>query len=62
MATAIHGSWFAGLVRLMPAAMRNALDAWSYRIAMERADRRRNAGKKAIVPAPTDYQVRPWRD
>ncbi len=62
MAAAVHTSWFAGVVRLMPAALRNALDAWSYRIAMEHAARRRNAGKPAIAPAPTEYKLRAWRD
>ena len=62
MTAAVHISWFAGVVRLMPTALRNALDAWSYRIAMERAQRRRDAAKPAVVVPPTDYTLRPWRD
>lgn len=65
MTAAVHISWLSGVVRLLPATLRNALDAWSYRIAMEHAERRRNAGKvqvAAAAPAPIDYKVRPWRD
>ena len=62
MTAAVHISWFAGVVRLLPASLRKALDAWSYRIAMEHAERRRNAGKAPAAPAPIDYKVRPWRD
>lgn len=65
MTAAARVSWFAGVVRLMPASLRDALDAWSYRIALEHAERRRNAGTAArtpVAPPPTDYKVRPWRD
>lgn len=42
-ATAHHGLLIAILHRL-PARVLKALDAWSYRVARQRAERRRQAG------------------
>ena len=37
----------SALLRRLPARWHAALDAWSYRIAQKRAQRRREAGKRA---------------
>ncbi len=39
-----RSSWLASLLRRLPAPLLARLDAWSYRIAMQRAQRRRDAG------------------
>ena len=37
----------SALLRRLPARWHAALDAWSYRVAQKRAQRRREAGKRA---------------
>lgn len=61
MAALAQRSWVTQLLRLMPAQLHKALDAWSYRVAQDRAQRRRMA-RQAPQVAPTDYKIRPWRD
>jgi hypothetical protein len=62
MAATAHISWFGGVMRLLPDRLHAALDAWSHRIALEHMERRRSAGRKAVIPPPTNYKLRPWRD
>ncbi|HSV36892.1 MAG TPA: hypothetical protein VLI46_15125 [Ramlibacter sp.] len=68
MAALAHTSWLSLALRLIPARLHERLDAWSLRLAQERAERRREAGRRrkaaatvatALVPA---YKLRPWRD
>lgn len=44
MAAAVHTSWLTPVLRRLPAPLLAKLDAWSYRIAMQRAQKRREAG------------------
>lgn len=44
MPAAAHTSWLCSLLRRLPAPLLARLDAWSYRIAMQRAQRRRAIG------------------
>lgn len=44
MAAVDHTSWLTPVLRRLPAPLLARLDAWSYRIAMQRAQRRRAAG------------------
>ncbi|HWI83555.1 hypothetical protein [Ramlibacter sp.] len=41
-----HTSWLSPVVRRLPARLVATLDAWSYRIALQRAERRRAAGQR----------------
>jgi len=44
MAAVDHTSWLTPVLRRLPARLLAKLDAWSYRIAVQRAQRRRAAG------------------
>lgn len=44
MAAVVHTSWLTPVLRRLPAPLLAKLDAWSYRIAMQRAQSRRAAG------------------
>lgn len=44
MAAVNHTSWLSPVLRRLPAPLLAKLDAWSYRIAVQRAQRRRAAG------------------
>jgi hypothetical protein len=44
MAAVTHTSWLTRALRRLPAPLLAKLDAWSYRIALQRAQRRRAAG------------------
>jgi len=44
MPAVAHTSWLCSLLRRLPAPLLARLDAWSYRIAMQRAQRRRAIG------------------
>lgn len=44
MAAVAHTSWLTRALRRLPAPLLAKLDAWSYRIALQRAQRRRAAG------------------
>lgn len=39
-------SWLALVLRLLPARLHAALDAWSYGVARKRAARRRSAARR----------------
>lgn len=66
--------WLSQLLGLLPARLHEALNAWSYGVARQRADKRRQAAGRtsaiapvAAVPATPDtpdtsYRLRPWRD
>jgi hypothetical protein len=56
------GSWLTHALRLMPAQLHKALDAWSYRIAQKRAQQRRLAASPRPATPPIDYKLRLWRD
>jgi len=62
MAALALTSWLTQLLRLMPAQLHQALDAWSYRVAQQRAQQRRLAAQPRTLAAPIDYKLRPWRD
>lgn len=65
MATLVHTSWLTQVLRLVPSRVLTALDAWSYRIALKRAERRRlasNARKARAVAVIEQYKLKPWRD
>lgn len=44
MAATPRSNWLASALRCLPRPLLARLDAWSYRIAMQRAQRRRDAG------------------
>jgi hypothetical protein len=62
MAALAHRSWLTQVLRLMPTGLHAALDAWSYRIAQNRAQQRRLAALPRTPAATIDYKLRPWRD
>jgi hypothetical protein len=43
MTTMVHPTMLSQLLRLVPSRVLSALDAWSYRVALKRAERRRLA-------------------
>jgi hypothetical protein len=43
MSTIVHTSLASQILRLIPGRVLTALDAWSYRVALKRAERRRFA-------------------
>jgi hypothetical protein len=45
MTTMVHPSMLSQVLRLIPSRVLTALDAWSYRVALKRAERRRIASK-----------------
>jgi hypothetical protein len=45
MAAIVQTSWLTPVLRRLPSPWIAALDAWSYRIAQRRAERRRQAGR-----------------
>ena len=45
MAAVAQTSWLTPVLRRLPSPWIAALDAWSYRIAQKRAERRRQAGR-----------------
>lgn len=50
MATRVRISWVTKVLRLLPARALTALDAWSYRVALKRAEQRRIAAKRKASP------------
>ena len=60
-----QGNLLSQALSLVPPRILKALDAWSYRVALRRAERRRLAesarrGKAAAIIA--QYKLKPWRD
>jgi hypothetical protein len=63
MITLAHDGWLTQLLRMLPAPLHAALDAWSVRVARERLDRRQAAaGQRKAPEAPIDYKLQHWRD
>lgn len=62
MGTLAHSSWLIQVLHRLPDSWLAVLDAWSYRIAVKRRERRRLAGLRSRLAAPTAYQLKPWRD
>jgi hypothetical protein len=65
MTTLVQTSLLSQVLSRMPSRLLRALDAWSHRVALRRAERRRLAqsarqGRAAAVIA--QYKLRPWRD
>jgi hypothetical protein len=65
MSTLVQGSLLSQVLSHMPSRVLKALDAWSHRVALRRAERRRLAerarkGRAAAVIA--QYKLKPWRD
>lgn len=46
MTKAVRTSWLTKVLGLVPAPVLAALDAWSYRVALKHAERRRLAAKR----------------
>ena len=62
MVAVAHVSWLTQVLRLIPPPLLKALDAWSYRLALKRAAKRRLAGGRPVAPEPIDYKLKHWRD
>jgi hypothetical protein len=62
MGTAASASWLSLALRHLPAPLLTALDAWSWRVARERLDKRRRAATAAAPPDEIRYTPKPWRD
>ena len=61
MGTLAHNSWLIQVLHRLPSSWRTMLDAWSYRLAVKRREKRRQAGIRARL-APVAYKLKPWRD
>lgn len=66
MTTLARTTWITQILRLVPPRVLVALDAWSYRVALKRAERRRLAAtarkpvaRQAVMP---QYKLKPWTD
>lgn len=65
MATIARTHWLTQVLRLMPGRLLSALDAWSYRVARRRAERRRlaiSARQARAAAVVAQYKLQPWRD
>jgi hypothetical protein len=62
MSTLVHSSWLGQLLNHLPARALAALDAWSYRVALKRAERRRVAiSARERKAAAMVAQYRTWK-
>ena len=61
MAAIAQTSWLTQALRLLPSRALRVLDEWSYRLALRRAAKRRQARRRA-APAAPEYKLKPWRD
>lgn len=67
MLATVQPTLIGQLLRHLPRPLLKALDAWSHRIALRRAEERqrkwaeRKAATAAAQPA-MPYQLKPWRD
>ncbi|HWP13232.1 MAG TPA: hypothetical protein VNN06_15525 [Ramlibacter sp.] len=62
MTMLVHTNWLTQVLGLMPARVLKVLDAWSYRLARKRSERRRLAvrARKARAEAVlTQYRLKP---
>jgi hypothetical protein len=65
MATLARPHFMTQVLRLMPERLLTALDAWSYRVARRRAERRRlaiSARQARAAAVAAQYKLQPWRD
>jgi hypothetical protein len=62
MGTLAQGNWLTHALHRLPHSWLAVLDAWSYRVAVKRRERRRLAGLRRRLPAPIPYKLKPWRD
>ena len=62
MGTLAQGTWLTHALHRLPASWVATLDAWSYRVAVKRRERRRLAGLRKRVAPPIPYKLKPWRD
>jgi hypothetical protein len=62
MGTLAHSSWLGQVLRCLPGSWLTMLDAWSYRVAVQRREKRRLAGSDSRAAAPSAYKLKPWRD
>lgn len=62
MGTLAHNSWLTQVLHRLPGSWRTMLDAWSYRVAVKRREKRRLAGMKSRQAPPVPYKLKPWRD
>jgi hypothetical protein len=62
MSSVAHASWLSQALGRLPPSWLAALDAWSYRVARNRLERRRLAAQPRRPAQPIDYQLKPWRD
>lgn len=64
MSSLAHTGWLTQALQLMPARLHAALDSWSYKVALQRAARRRQLAQPAAPQSGSlvEYKLRPWRD
>ena len=67
MVAALHTTWATAVLQVLPDRLIGALDAWSARVARNRAqarrkaDQRRKAALTALQQQPR-MLIQPWRD
>ena len=62
MGTVAHSSWLLQVLHRLPDSWVAVLDAWSYRIAVKRREKRRRAGLRTRLAGQIQYKLKPWRD
>jgi hypothetical protein len=65
MTTLARPNLLIQVLHLLPSRVLTALDAWSYRVALKRAERRRNASRARKTRAAAviaQYKLQPVRD
>jgi hypothetical protein len=65
MTTLVDTSRLNQVLSHVPARILALLDAWCYRVALQRAERRRHATQARTVKAAAtvaQYKLEPWRD
>lgn len=63
MVKRIRSGWVTRVLRLVPSRVLAALDAWSYRVALERAAQRRIAAtRQPGTLAAAQYKLEPLGD
>lgn len=63
MTTLVRTSWVTQVLRLVPSRVLAALDAWSYSVALKRAEQRRIAANRKPSPvAAPQYNLKIWSE